>query len=85
MTLRDGNREYYYAKLEHHFPGLKEKYIRTYGDSYVLNSPNNKRLMELFHTLCEEYNLVHNNSELFRFTNTFYEDNSVSQISMFDF
>lgn len=85
MTLRDGNREYYYAKLDHHFPGLKEKYIRTYGDSYVLNSPNNKHLMELFHTLCEEYNLVHNNSELFRFTNTFYEDNSVSQISMFDF
>jgi DNA repair photolyase len=26
LTLRAGDREYYYAKLDEHFPGLKQKY-----------------------------------------------------------
>ena len=29
VTLRDGNREYFYRQLDKSFPGLKEKYIRT--------------------------------------------------------
>ena len=48
MTLRDGNREYFYSKLDKHFPGLKEKYIRTYGNSYGIASPNQKELMKIF-------------------------------------
>lgn len=40
VTLRDGDREYFYKALDRHFPGLKEKYVRTYGNSYELESPN---------------------------------------------
>ena len=29
VTLREGDREYFYAALDRHFPGLKERYIRT--------------------------------------------------------
>ena len=44
VTLRDGNREYFYKKLDEHFPALKEKYIRMYGNSYQLSSPNSRQL-----------------------------------------
>lgn len=44
MTLREGNREYFYSKLPHH---LKEKYVETYGDRYFLKSRNHRHLMKL--------------------------------------
>ena len=31
LTLREGDREYYYDKLDKYFPGLKNKYIKRYG------------------------------------------------------
>ena len=42
LTLREGNREYFYEKLDRHFPGMKEKYIKNYGNSYIIDSPNNR-------------------------------------------
>ena len=39
LTLREGDREYYYAALDKHFPGLKQKYIECYGNSYMISSP----------------------------------------------
>ena len=48
LTLREGDREYYYAALDRHFPGLKEKYIRTYGGAYEVTSPDSRELMNLF-------------------------------------
>ena len=41
VTLREGDREYFYKKLDIHFPGMKERYIRNYGNAYELPSPNN--------------------------------------------
>ncbi|MCF0106610.1 MAG: hypothetical protein HUJ53_07600 [Holdemanella sp.] len=35
LTLREGNREYFYQKLDEHFPGLKEKYIYTSTYVYI--------------------------------------------------
>ena len=40
LTLREGDREYYYAALDQHFPGLKKRYIDTYGNAYELPSPS---------------------------------------------
>ena len=40
LTLREGNREYFYEQLDRLFPGLKEQYIRTYGDQYMIESGN---------------------------------------------
>lgn len=39
LTLREGSREYFYAQLDRLFPGLKERYVRTYGLRYEIPSP----------------------------------------------
>ena len=58
LTLREGDREYYYAALDRQFPGLKERYIRRYGEAYELPSPNAKRLRELLRRICSEHGLL---------------------------
>ena len=67
LTLREGDREYYYAALDRHFPGMKETYIRRYGDAYVLPSPRAKELTELFHRLCGEHGMLSDPEACFRF------------------
>ena len=71
VTLRDGNREYFYKKLDKYFPRLKEKYIKTYGTNYILNSPNNKHLMTIFYKTCQKHNMIYNNNDIFQYLNTF--------------
>ncbi len=82
VTLRDGNREYFYKNLDKHFTGLKEKYIRTYANSYILNSPNNEKLMKIFHETCDKHNIMHNNDEIFNYINTF-EQKKYKQLKLF--
>lgn len=65
VTLREGDREYFYAKLDSHFPGLKERYIRIYGNAYEVNSPRNRELTALFHETCEQYGIWHDNHRIF--------------------
>lgn len=84
LTLREGNREYFYKKLDQHFPGMKEKYIQTYGNQYVLSSPRNSSLMRLFHQTCAENGIVHDNKEIFEYLNTFEEKQNNVQLSLFD-
>ncbi len=84
LTLREGNREYFYKKLDTHFPGMKEKYIRAYGNNYYINSPHNRRLMQIFHERCERENVMHDNDEIFSYLNTFEEKRDFEQLSLFD-
>ena len=81
LTLRDGDREYYYAALDRHFPGLKEQYIRTYGNAYELPSPRFRELWQLFHETCEAYGIWHNNDRIFDYMMTFEEKDQ--QLSLF--
>ena len=69
LTLREGDREYYYAALDRHFPGLKEKYISTYGNAYEVPSPDSAGLMELFHAFCRDHGMLHTPDDCFRFMN----------------
>ena len=71
VTLREGNREYFYEKLDKFFPAIKEKYIKTYGNNYILNSPDNKYLMNIFYKTCKQHNIVCDNNEIFQYLNTF--------------
>ena len=82
VTLREGNREYFYNKLDERFPGLKEQYIRRYGNAYMLESPRNRELMGLFHSVCERDGIMHDNDEIFHYLNEF-EQNGSKQISWF--
>ena len=67
MTLRDGNREYYYAALDRHFPGLSDAYRARYGDAYEVNSPNNDKLTAMFHAECEKHGVLHDPEACFRY------------------
>lgn len=84
LTLRDGNREYFYRQLDRHFPGLKEQYIRTYGNRYEVNSPHNAQLMKLYHKNCEKAGMMHDIREIFTYLHTFEEKENQGQISFFD-
>ena len=81
LTLRDGNREYFYDQLDRLLPGMKERYMREFGNSYICSSPRNGRLMKLFHRTCEEAGIMHNNDEVFKYLNEFQEKQGGSQLS----
>lgn len=85
VTLRDGDRQYFYEKLEQHFPGLRRKYIETYGNAYEVGSPNGKRLMSVFYQICRENGLESNMDKIFSYLHKFEEKNAASQMSLFDF
>ncbi len=85
MTLREGNREYFYSQLDRLFPHLKEKYIRTYGTQYQISSPRNGMLMKIFHQLCEDNGIVHDNNRIFEYLCRFEEKSSYIQLNLLDY
>ena len=82
LTLREGDREYFYRALDRHFPGLSEQYRRHYGNAYELNSPNSAALMRLFHTECEQRGVLHDPDACFRYIAELPEKQP--QLSLFD-
>ena len=57
MTLRTGNREYYFDALQRLFPGLRECYTQTYGNAYELAARNAGALHAAFTDECRKYGL----------------------------
>ena len=82
VTLRDGNREYFYKKLDEHFPGLKEKYIRMYGNSYQLSSPNSRKLNMIYKSECIKNGIMCDVNECFEYLNKYEDKYSGEQISL---
>ena len=82
LTLREGDREYYYAALDKYFPGLKEKYIRTYGNAYEVPSPNAGELRKLMQNICRDKGMMSTPDECFRFMNDLPD--RYEQMSLFD-
>ena len=82
VTLRTGNREYFYRQLDRHFPGLKAEYIRRYGDAYMLDSPRSRELMGLFHRRCQSAGILHDNDRIFQYLSQF-EEKTMPQMSLF--
>ena len=82
LTLREGDREYYYAALDRHFPGLKKRYISTYGNAYELPSPKEKELMALFTKFCTEHGILCTPEAVFQYLYELPE--KYEQKSLFD-
>lgn len=57
LTLRPGQREYFYQALDRLYPGLKRRYQATYGDTYECLSPDHRNLQAIFIRECQKYNL----------------------------
>jgi DNA repair photolyase len=82
LTLREGNREYYYRALDRHFPNLSEEYRRRYGDAYEVLSPAHTALMRLFHEECEKHGVLHDPEACFRYIAAM--PGETAQLSLFD-
>ncbi len=82
LTLREGDREYYYKALDKHFPGMKERYIKRYGNAYELPSPKAKELKGIFQRICRENAILSTPEECFSFMNELPD--KYPQMSIFD-
>lgn len=82
LTLREGDREYYYAALDKYFPGMKECYIKRYGNAYELPSPNAKKLTGIFQRICKDNGILSTPDECFRFMQELPD--KYPQMSIFD-
>lgn len=83
MTLREGNREYYYAALDKYFPGLHEKYRKRYGNDYEVKSERHRELMTFLSAECKAHGIVCNVDELFSYFREFPENKGYEQLSLF--
>ena len=82
LTLREGDREYYYAALDKHFPGMKQRYIQRFGNSYEIPSPNTKALQGILRRICKESGMLSNPYECFKYLNELPD--KYQQMSLFD-
>ena len=82
LTLREGDREYYYAALDKHFPGLKQKYAERYGNAYEIPSPYSWKLMKCLRDFCKEHGMMYTPDECFKYMNDLPE--KYEQMSIFD-
>ncbi len=89
LTLREGNREYFYAALDRNFPphsdeqlSLKQRYIKTFGSSYMVNSPDNNALMTYLAQLCKKHNIMLGTDSVFKWMEEF-PDNGPQQLELF--
>ena len=85
LTLREGDREYYYDQLDRHFPGIKQKYQKIYGDRYSIASPNSKYLMDIVKTLCKPHGIMLNENEIFQYMHHFESREVPPQLDWFDY
>lgn len=83
MTLRDGNREYFYRKLDEYFPGMKEVYKRKYGLAYEINSDHNGQLMRTFKATCAEHGIESDVNRNFAYLHEFEDKLAGEQMSLF--
>ena len=82
MTLRQGNREYFYKKLDQYFPGLKQRYQKEFGLQYSFGSPNTKKLSKIFFDTCKKYGIESNNKKVFAYLGEFPQEKEVKQLSL---
>ncbi len=82
LTLRDGDREYFYSRLDKHFPNMKERYIYTYGNSYQLMSSNNNLLMNRISEVCRNHGIMFGVENVFSYLHKF--ESKAEQLSLFD-
>lgn len=84
LTLRSGNREYFYRQLDKLFPQMSDKYRREFGYDYIAGSPLDSQLTELFRDRCEKYDIIYDNDRIFEYLNAFEEKQNLEQLNMFD-
>lgn len=80
VTLRQNQRDYFFERLDESFPGIKQKYVSQFGNSYRCSSPRARELMSIFRKECETYGLLFEMSDIINAYRRGYEN---SQLSFF--
>lgn len=81
VTLRQGDREYFYRALDRHFPGVKQKYISTFGNAYEIQSPRQAELYRIFEETCKANDILCKPEDCFKYLHEFPE--KYQQLSLF--
>lgn len=78
VTLRQNQREWYFKKLDEHFPALKQRYINQFGNAYECRSPNAKALWQLFQKECDKFGILYKMEDIIKGYKQGYGDNQLS-------
>lgn len=71
LSLRKGNREYFYRKLDENFPGLKDRYIEEFGDSEFVHGRNYRKLKAIIKNRCMKHRMLYKPEDIFGYVNEF--------------
>ena len=84
LTLREGNREYFYTALDKNFPArdevvstgsttvsMKERYQQAFGYNYMCSSPHERELMTYLASLCRKHNIMLGTDSVFKWIEEF--------------
>ena len=85
VTLRDGDRQYFYSQLDKKFPGLRRQYIEAYGNAYELPIPRDREIFPVFREKCEAAGIEWRTNQIFEYLNTFEEKGCGQQMTLADF
>ena len=66
-TMREGSREYFYKQLDKHFPGLKQRYIAEFGNSYECKSPHDNQLWAIYKDVCSRAGIIYKVKDVFEY------------------
>ena len=83
LTLRDGDRQYFYRKLDEHFPGVKEQYINRYGNAYELPIPKERELYAMLQQECKAAGMEWRSDVIFDYIRQFEDRQTGEQLSLF--
>ena len=83
LTLREGNREYFYQNLDRHFPGLKRVYQRKFGNAYSIASDKQDKLMGILHETCARHGIRSDQKEVFAYLQTLDTPPPAGQLELF--
>lgn len=82
LTLRDGDRQYYYKKIDEHFPGMKQQYIREFGEAYELPCEESGAIVRMVKDECRKHNMIMDN-DVFSYMHEFKEEPLPKQMELF--
>ncbi|MBU3144069.1 radical SAM protein [Clostridium sp. CF012] len=80
VTLRQNQREHFFEKLDEHFYGTTQKYIKEYGYSYECRSKRANELWQIFKSECDKANILYKMKDIIEGYKRPYE---VEQLSLF--
>ncbi len=84
LTLREGNREYFYEKLDQYFPKLRKKYEEAFQNKYLCPSPYQKYLLDFLIRFCKEHHIESDYETIEKSIFTINETPNYQQLSLFE-